>query len=470
MKTKLTPSFIDTLNLKSEKQYYGDTEVPGLVLVIPGIPKKKKISDISYSFYFNYRSTSHGPTKELIGRYGAITLNEARRKAKLIAAQAIEKKDRYSLKKAIGKGYTVRTLIEEFFDKRLREPNYKKKTIAAIKNTIETWIFKKSLRPEITKFYDYIDIADYTFDRVNQSIMKDIHVAVMAKAPYSANRLIAYLKVICNYGIGASIIKTNPCVGIKLFKESESEKILTSAQIEAIINATFVVDKRTNKLNFRYYYQKGYGVVACIVIAWILRTGRRPDSEGMAIKWSSINWDKKTIYLDDSKVGPMNYKLDSNGINILQTIQRSNFKDINMLNEQGETFKSNKFSGPFSYNDIRREYVFPSHSYGKKTPGGKIGKTPHITNVDATWKKILSDLNISYLPLKQCRHSWATDFYLKTRNLKALQRALGHSKLKTTAKYLKFVEQDYEKSLDSYAAQTGEPNNNENILPLFKDS
>jgi hypothetical protein len=57
MKTKLTPSFIDTLNLKSEKQYYGDTEVPGLVLVIPGIPKKKKISDISYSFYFNYRSS-----------------------------------------------------------------------------------------------------------------------------------------------------------------------------------------------------------------------------------------------------------------------------------------------------------------------------------------------------------------------------------------------------------------------------
>ena len=327
MKTKLTPSFIDALNLKSEKQYYGDTEVPGLVLVIPGIPKKKKISDISYSFYFNYRSTSHGPTKELIGRYGAITLNEARRKAKLIAAQAIEKKDRYSLKKAIGKGYTVRTLIEEFFDKRLKEPNYKKKTIAAIKNTIETWIFKKSLRPEITKFYDYIDIADYTFDRVNQSIMKDIHVAVMAKAPYSANRLIAYLKVICNYGIGASIIKTNPCVGIKLFKESESEKILTSAQIEAIINAAFVVDKRTNKLNFRYYYQKGYGVVACIVIVWALRTGRRADSEGMAIKWSSINWDKKTIYLEDSKVGPMNYKLDSNGINISYLL----FKDFDCL-------------------------------------------------------------------------------------------------------------------------------------------
>ena len=34
MKTKLTPSFIETLNLKSEKQYYGDTEVSGLVLVI----------------------------------------------------------------------------------------------------------------------------------------------------------------------------------------------------------------------------------------------------------------------------------------------------------------------------------------------------------------------------------------------------------------------------------------------------
>ena len=49
MKTKLTPSFIETLNLKSEKQYYGDTEVPGLVLVIPGIPKKKKIDRLKKS-------------------------------------------------------------------------------------------------------------------------------------------------------------------------------------------------------------------------------------------------------------------------------------------------------------------------------------------------------------------------------------------------------------------------------------
>ena len=104
MKVKLTPSFIDSLTVLDKRQHFGDTEVPGLVLVVQGTPKKKKLFDISISFYFNYRSSSHGPTKEFIGRYGTITLNEARRKAKLIAAQAIEKKDRYTLKKAIGKG------------------------------------------------------------------------------------------------------------------------------------------------------------------------------------------------------------------------------------------------------------------------------------------------------------------------------------------------------------------------------
>ena len=470
MKVKLTPAFIDSINALNSKQYFGDTEVPGLTLVVPGIPKKKKLSDISFSFYFNYRSVSHGPTKEFIGRYGTITVNEARRKAKLIAAQVIEKKDRYTLKKAIGKGYTVKTLIEEFFEKRLKEPNYKKKTISGIKNIIETWIFKKSLRPDITKFYDYVDIASYSLEQVNQSLIKDIHVAVMAKAPYSANRLVAYLKIIFNYGIGVSILKENPCVGIKLFKEKESEKILNSEQIEAIINAAFVVDKRTKKLNFNYYYKKGYGVVACMVISWVLRTGRRPDSEGMSIQWRAFNWSKKEIYLEDSKVGPMKYKLDKNAIELIQTIQRSNFKDVNMLDNQGKPFTSNKYNGPFSYNDIRREYVFPSHSFGIKTPTGKIGKSPHITNVDATWKKILADLNIPYLAFKQCRHSWATDFYLKTRNLKALQRALGHSKLKTTSKYLKNVEEDYENSLEEYAEKTGKPNNNENVLPLFKDN
>jgi len=305
MKLKLTDEVIKNKKPIEDKiQYFGDIEVPGLVLVVPKLSKKKK--EVVKTFYFNYRSASHGPTKELIGRYGAITLKAARRQARLIAARAIEKKDRYTLRKDIGKGHTLRSLCEDFFNKRLKEPNYKSKTISGMKNTIETWVFKNSIRPDITKFYDYVDIADKGLEEINYEMIKDVHVAVMAKAPYSANRLLAYLKVIFNYAIGINAFKgVNPCVGVKPFREQESKKVLTSEQIEAVVSAAFVKDKRTNKLNFRYYYQKGYGAVAALVIAWVLRTGRRPDSEGMAIMWDTIDWKRKRIYLEDSKVGPM---------------------------------------------------------------------------------------------------------------------------------------------------------------------
>lgn len=166
MKLKLTDEVIKNKKPIEDKiQYFGDIEVPGLVLVVPKLSKKKK--EVVKTFYFNYRSASHGPTKELIGRYGAITLKAARRQARLIAARAIEKKDRYTLRKDIGKGHTLRSLCEDFFNKRLKEPNYKSKIISGMKNTIETWVFKNSIRPDITKFYDYVDIADKGLEEIN---------------------------------------------------------------------------------------------------------------------------------------------------------------------------------------------------------------------------------------------------------------------------------------------------------------
>ena len=474
MKVKLTEKFIRDINGLDQRQYFGDTEIRGLTLVVSKQSSKASKQGKEYltkSFYINYRSVSHGPTKEYIGQYGTITLSEARRKAKKIAAQVVEKKDRYSLRKEIGQGYTLRSLIELFIDKRLKEPNYKKKTISAIKSSFDTWVFKKSINPAFKKFYDYEDYADKPLHLITRSLMQDVHVAVSVKTPTQANRLIAYLKVVFNFAIDRSFIKNNPCEGVKMNKESEAMKVLNSDQINAVVNAAFVKDGRTGKLNFRYYYERGYGVVACMVLVWALRTGRRLISEGCSIKWENINWKSKKIFLEDSKVGPMNYSLDKNTIDILETIRKSNYKDISMLDHEGHQFKSNKYNGPFCYSDIRKEYIFPSNSFGKKTPSGKIGKTPHITEVDATWVKILEDLNIPYLPPKQLRHSFATDFYRKTRNLKALQRQLGHSNLKTTAKYLKMVELDYEDSLEEYSNKTAKPSNADNVkeLKLFRD-
>lgn len=469
MKQKLTDKLIRNISGKDKRQYIGDTEIRGLTLVISKQSSKvfKQSKDnLTKSFYMNYRSVSHGPTKEFIGHYGAVTLHEARRKAKKIAAAVVEKTDRYTLKKTIGQGHTLRTLLDLFYEKRLKTPKYAPKSISAYKNTFETWVLKKSNNPAVRKFYDFQDYADMQIHLISKALLTDIHVAVSAKAPTVANRLIAYLKVIFNFAIDRSFIKSNPCIGIKFNKENETMKILTSDQIEAVVDACFVKDDATGKLNLNYYFKKGYGAVACMGIVWALRTGRRSDSEGLSIRWDMINWKTKRIYLENTKVGPMNYRLDDNALDILETIKNSNYIDLKMANCKGKLFKTNEFNGPFCYNDLRKEYVFPSYRFGKKTSDGKVGRKPHISNVDATWKKVLKDLNIPYLPFKQCRHSFATDFYKKTKNLKALQRQLGHSKLMTTSKYLKYVELDYEESLDQYSKKTKQPKNLNNIQYL----
>ena len=76
---------------------------------------------------------------------------------------------------------------------------------------------------------------------------------------------------------------------------------MTEEQREMVLNYVYKLDKRTGKINYNYYEQKGLSLVACLVIAWWLLTGRRNNSEGTQIKWKQISFPQKKIFFEDSK-------------------------------------------------------------------------------------------------------------------------------------------------------------------------
>jgi integrase len=229
-----------------------------------------------------------------------------------------------------------------------------------------------------------------------------------------------------------------------MFVEHENHSVFTKDQAEQLIKLCFKKINQNEKswLDEAHYKTYKLNMVVCIGIAFALLCGKRLLSEVFSLKWEWINETNKTITYPDSKVGRKTYKISSDVIELLQTIKRS------------------RFLRSYNFNDERREYVFPSPF--------KNSKYKFITGYRSTWKKVLKILNLTYIPLKQCRHTYGTLLLSKSKNLTVVQSALGHSNIKTTMKYAHILNEDLEAALDDFSLLNSKQVKEEDQIIEFK--
>ena len=101
--------------------------------------------------------------------------------------------------------------------------------------------------------------------------------------------------------------------------------------------------------------------------------------------------------------------------------------------------------GPLFWKEGTKDYVFPSGRFNKS----KTCKTPYLASAKKTWKKVLKDLKIDYMPPKQCRHTFLTLLLKKTKNIMIVKKAAGHSQIKTTNRYAKILDEDVVSGLEN---------------------
>ena len=283
------------------------------------------------------------------------------------------------------------------------------------------WILNKSTDNKINKLIDY-SIKDKFISKVKKEDLNKIFKIVSKRGIYTGNKFIVYTKTLFNYAIEKNYIIVNPCKGIELHEEYETNDYLSKDQYWRVINMCFVKNLKENKLKISHYTTLGLNVVACTVIAWALITGRRQYSEGASIKWSDVNWDTKTLKLAKTKTEKNAYiRIPKLGMDLLKMIQNSRMEAM------------------YNYGDERREYVFPSNV--------KVGP---IVNVRKTWEKVLELCGINYIAFKQCRHSFATNFLSSSKNIVSVQKALRHTTAKTTMKYAKLIDEDLDRDYDNF--------------------
>ncbi len=254
---------------------------------------------------------------------------------------------------------------------------------------------------------DYLQIYEvYIKPTFEHSILREIKVSdlkawknnLLEKHEMSRSRYTKYhrtLNFIFKYALENEMIDRNPAALVdkksKLFTQSKSmqgEKYYTSSEAKLMVeNAT--------------------GWFRALLITY-LNTGMR-TGEGLALKWSDIDFEKYTI-----------------------TIQRSTRKG--RLKESTKTGENRVIRMPLPLRDELLAYKQVCKSDIWLFPNPKTGMPYYEANSINTWyfKPLLEMCNIEYRTFYALRHTFASLSAQKQIPMSVIQKQLGHKKLSTT--------------------------------------
>lgn len=167
-------------------------------------------------------------------------------------------------------------------------------------------------------------------------------------------------------------------------------------------------------------------------IQFMLATGMRPG-EIVALKWSDINFERKKIDVERTRIRSEKPKETEDG----STKTDSSDRGIDMLTLAEEALlRQKELTGKY-------EYIFLNQS-----------KKPFYTHdiVGVNFDKILKKSGVEDRPLYNLRHTFASQLISKGADITWVSKMLGHKDVAITLKiYTKFIQEDDETRLKKIA-------------------
>lgn len=152
-----------------------------------------------------------------LGPYPAIELAEARKRARAAIAAAARGEDPAAAKRAVRQSPTFGGLADEYLKRHASQKKSGDKDRAMLENdALPTWRNWKAMD---VKQRDVIELLDKIVDR---------------GAPIQANRMLAVIRKVFNFGIARALVEFNPCAQVKApAPENQRSRVLTDAEIKA---------------------------------------------------------------------------------------------------------------------------------------------------------------------------------------------------------------------------------------------
>jgi integrase len=305
-------AFIDTLEPKSADYFEWDTSKPGFGVRV--WPSGKK------TYLLQYRAD--GKTRRFsCGVHGAVTLEEARKKATVQQGKIATGADPSAERKARREAKTVAELCEEYLgaaDKGLiigkgGRPK-KASTIAEDRSRIRSHVLPllgarrviDLKRADVNRFMNAI--ASGKTARTGQSSKLRGTVQISGGAGI-ASRVIGMLGGILSYAVDQDIIESNPVYRIKKPADGKRERRLDDTEF-ARLGAALLVGRE------ECWTPQGLNAI------WLLAlTGFRKE-EIMKLQWSEVDIGTRCFRLGDSKTGQSVRPLSRAAMEVIDGIER----------------------------------------------------------------------------------------------------------------------------------------------------
>ena len=291
---KLTNKKIDQLIPDTKSYIVWDNEIRGFGVRVNLNSKK--------TFILKYRvgqGRSARVRKPVIGTYGVMKVDEARKIARKWLLDASEGNDPKEVDK-------TSILLKDFCNVYLQQhANIKKKLSSVIED-------KRLMRLHIIPNFGNICLKEITRAMITK------HHQSMYQTPHGANRFLSLMSKMMNLAERWEYrpLNSNPCRHIERYKEEGRQIYLSMEQIEKIGHVIKQMEQTES-------------IFVLSAIKLLLFTGRR-TGEILTLKWDYIDFENSKMNLPDTKTGAKSFFFSPTVKQIL----------LNLPNKEGFVFKS----------------------------------------------------------------------------------------------------------------------------------
>ena len=336
---KLTKTVVGTAQPDTEPYELRDAAVPGFLLKVT--PTGRKV------FMLAYVANNGQRRKPAIGRFGEITVEQARVIAQDWLADVRKGKDPSAEKSAARRAPTVKELFERFIAD-YSEPRNRPSTVEANRGYGKLYIIPH---------FGQTKVSDITRADIS-SLMKK-----MAKTPTNANRVLSAVRKMFNMAEvwGMRSDGSNPCRHIPKFPERGKTRLITDAELKRLY--AYLNKAEADGLEHPF-------ILLAVRLQFEFAARM---SEILKLEWAWVDFDNRRVEWPDSKTGGMSKPMSGEAVRLLKAARG---------------LESSPYVCPAIFDPNR---PMPKHTYYKG------------------WRRILERAGLSHIGTHGIRHRSATD-------------------------------------------------------------
>ncbi|MBF0339439.1 MAG: tyrosine-type recombinase/integrase [Magnetococcales bacterium] len=361
------------------REVWHDQHTPGLQMRVS--PSGVK----TWSWYRRVRGG--GPERITLGRWPRMSVEDARRHAGQLNALVTQGESPSEERQAIDAEMTFADLFDLYLERWAR-------------------VRKKSWRDDESKFrLHLVPLHGKRLSSITRRDVADLHARIGKEHPSFANRLLALLSKLFNFGLESGILEmANPAKGIRYYREISRDRFLSGEELRRFFSALREEPPRVHLF-----------FMICLL------TGARKRNI-LSMRWEDLDFDRRVWKI----------QLTKNGLPITIPLVPQAVEELVGLRGQNPG-----------------EWVFPSAR----------SKSGHLVDPLAAWQRILTRAGITDAHIHDLRRTMGSWQAMTGASLPVIGKSLGHQSQQTTAIYARLdldpVREAMERAVDRMMGMIG---------------